>query len=98
MNQFSKLSKIIYTNLKYFGIDIVSLYKESAKEIAKKLIKEFGKDRTYSIICGLGGNGGDGFAVALELNNAGVKNINTFLVGRANQIQNPVSKELFDEI
>jgi len=98
MNQFSIASKIIYTNLKYFGIDVLSLYKESAKEISEKLIHKFGKNKTYSIICGLGGNGGDGFALASELNKNKVSKVKVFLVGRGNQIQNPVSKELFDEI
>ncbi|MEP7103633.1 MAG: NAD(P)H-hydrate epimerase [Candidatus Dojkabacteria bacterium] len=97
MDSLNINSKIIYTNAKHFGIDLASLYKVSAEKIASLLIEKYGVNKSYSVICGLGGNGGDGFAVAYELVKK-VKKIGIYLVGRPNSIEDPVARELWDKL
>ncbi|MFS8131098.1 MAG: NAD(P)H-hydrate epimerase [Candidatus Dojkabacteria bacterium] len=95
MDSLNINSKILYTNAKNFGIDLVSLYVSSAKIIVQKLLEKYGEDKQYAVICGLGGNGGDGFAIAKELSNKSF-DVTVYLVGRHNNIEDPVSLELFN--
>ncbi len=97
MDSLNINSKILYTNAKNFGIDLVSLYVSSAKIIAEKLIKQFGENKQYSIICGLGGNGGDGLAIAKQLITKAQK-VTVYLVGRSNNIEDPAAFELFNSL
>lgn len=97
MDSLNINSKILYTNAKNFGIDLVALYRSSAKLIAENLISKYGSNLNYSIICGLGGNGGDGFALAEELVNNSVK-ATVYLVGRSNNIEDPVAFDLWNSL
>jgi NAD(P)H-hydrate epimerase len=90
-------SKIIYTNLKYIGINLVDSYKASAKLLELELAKDFGDFKSISIICGLGGNSGDGIALALQLLGKNIL-IKVYLIGRANYITDPATKELWEEL
>lgn len=96
MDNLNINSKILYTNAKNFGIDLVAMYQDSAIKISNLLLNKFGKDKTYSIICGLGGNGGDGFAIAKELSKT--SKVILYLIGRNNHIEDQVSFELWKDL
>ncbi|MEO6729476.1 MAG: NAD(P)H-hydrate epimerase [Candidatus Dojkabacteria bacterium] len=96
MDNLNVNSKILYTNAKNFGIDLVSLYKSSANLISKKIVESYGVEKHYSIICGLGGNGGDGFAIAEELSKT--SKVTVYLVGRSNNIEDPVAFDLWNNL
>ncbi len=98
MNQIIQKSLITYTNCKYYNVDLKSLYEESAHKIADKLVNEFGVNKKYVFVCGLGGNAADGFAVAKCLSETNIKNIEVYVVGRLNLSEDLIAKELFQEL
>ncbi len=97
MDNLNINSKILYTNAKNFGIDLTSLYRSSSKLIVKMLLEKYGDKKEYSIICGLAGNGGDGFAIAQELILNSQK-VTLYLIGRSNNIEDPVALELWNSL
>ncbi len=98
MNSKYLKSAINYSNAKYFGVDLVNLYKESGDKISKDLIKRFGKHKSFLIICGTAGNGGDGFTIAMDLVKNHAKDIIVYLVGRLANISDPAVKKLWLEL
>lgn len=91
-------SKILYTNAKYFGIDLKKMYLEAGQKISEKLIGKFGKSKSYAFICGLGGNAGDGLATIKYLIKEGVDDVSLYLVGRQTQFEDVITNELFEDL
>lgn len=85
-NRFSQ-TIVADTNARYLGVPIDMLMEKAGEGIAKALLKKYGKDKTYGFVCGLGNNGGDGFAGARHLANLGVKSVCVYLVGRPGDIK-----------
>lgn len=101
MNVYQDLdikTKIIDVNAKFLGIPTETLMKNAGKGVADELIKKYGKEKSYNFICGLGNNGGDGFATALELARSGVKKINIYLLGFSEKIKTDVAAQMWKEL
>lgn len=97
MHLSSTQSTIQDVNARFYNVDLSKSYIESGKKFAEVLQLRYGKNKSYSIVCGLGGNAGDGLSTALELskNNTHVK---VFLVGRANLIESDSTKAIWDKV
>lgn len=98
MNSKYLKSVINYANARYLGVDLVNLYKESGEKIAADLAGKFGKDKSFAIICGTGGNGGDGFSIAMNLVLNQHDNVCLYLIGRSVSITDPAVKTLWKEV
>src|SRR5579885_1907173 len=93
------LNSLIHdTNLRFYGVNIEDLYRESGKQIAKELVNDFGLNKSYSFICGFGGNAGDAFSAIINLHKLKVKSINVYLIGRKSGFTNNISEKLFEEL
>jgi len=98
MNQQLTKSLITYINLKYYGVDIEKSYWEGGKNIAEKLIKNFGENKKYVIISGLGGNGAVGIATGLFLAKLGAQDVRIYIIGRINNIVDSTEKIIFNKV
>src|SRR6185369_11554501 len=97
MNEINE-SKIFWDNCVYNGIDLIKYYEHSGSLIAEQLINKHGKSKSYSVICGLGGNGADGFAIAKNLHKLGVSKLAVYIIGRIKHSKDPVFKHFAEEI
>ncbi|MCA9385973.1 NAD(P)H-hydrate dehydratase [Candidatus Dojkabacteria bacterium] len=86
------------TNARYLGIPIEQLMDKAGRGIAQELIKKYGKTKSYTIVCGIGNNGGDGFATAYYLKDLGVKDIYVYLVGRISDLKSEASQNFWEKI
>lgn len=91
-------AKIFWENARYNDIDLRKFYEYTASEISKKIIKKYGKTKSFAVIAGVGGNGADGLAVALALKNDGVENLNVYVTGRTQKFNSPLNLEFYNEI
>lgn len=92
-------TKIVDTNARYQGVDISRLMQTAGKQIAEKLISQYGKNASYAFICGKGNNGGNGFATAKELLVAGATgDISVYLIGRAKDISANAAEHHWTEL
>jgi hydroxyethylthiazole kinase-like uncharacterized protein yjeF len=81
----SREMRALEVNAQYFGVSLLQLMELAGRNIAQEVLKRFPKGKRVTIICGLGGNGGDGFVAARHLLAAGFK-VSVFLVGKARDI------------
>lgn len=95
----SRLQKALINdvNFRFFGVELKKLYYSSGSLIATKLMDSFGKDKSYSFVCGLGGNASDGLATAIELIKQKI-DVNVYIVGRVSYSGSSIFKELFEEL
>lgn len=63
-----------------YGIPGVVLMENAGVSVVKEIIKEFSTQSKFTIVCGRGNNGGDGFVVARHLYDKGFE-LNVFIVG-----------------
>ncbi len=91
-------SKIQYDNFKFYGVDVETYYHDAGQKFAQIILKKFGKNKEYVIVCGLGGNGADGLATAYELARLESKKVNVYLIGRWNSIEDEVGKTLYKKL
>ena len=82
----SREMRALETNAEYFGISLLQLMENAGRNIAEEIGSRFNKDRRILIICGLGGNGGDGFVAARHLLSLGFYKVAVVLVGKAENI------------
>lgn len=88
-------SKIFWENAKHLGVDLTQYYLLFGREVAKKIAK---KNKTYSIVCGLDGNGSDGLAIAGLLIEEDIRRVNVYVVGRVKNSDHPIFKFLYDSL
>ena len=69
-----------------YGIPGIILMENAGISVVNEIIKDFSLDSKFTIICGTGNNGGDGFVIARHLHNRGYK-LKVFLVGEKNGIK-----------
>ena len=81
----SREMRALEVNAEYFGISLLQLMELAGKNISQEIIARFPKGKQIVIVCGLGGNGGDGFVAARHLLSAGFQ-ITVLIVGRARDI------------
>ncbi|MDR0471973.1 MAG: NAD(P)H-hydrate dehydratase, partial [Nitrososphaerota archaeon] len=72
-------------NAQYFGVSLLQLMELAGRNVSQEIITRFPKGKRVAIICGLGGNGGDGFVAARHLLTAGFE-VTVILVGKARDI------------
>lgn len=88
---------VLDTNAKYLGTKTSKLMENAGKGVCQELVKKYPKNTSFAFICGLGNNGGDGFATALELSKQGIKPV-VYLIGKKQEIKTAESLEFFEKI
>lgn len=88
-------AEIFWKNAQHLRVDLTQYYLLFGREVAKKIAK---KNRTYSIICGLEGNGADGLAIAGLLIEQDVRRINIYITGRVKNSDHPIFQFLFKNL
>ena len=68
-------------NAEYLGVSKLQLMENAGRAVAEAVKERFGKNSKVTVVCGLGGNGGDGFVAARHLTGAGY-NVGVILLGR----------------
>jgi NAD(P)H-hydrate epimerase len=63
--------RAVEMNSEYIGVSKLQLMEIAGRAIAAKVMERFGKKSNVVIVCGTGGNGGDGFVAARHLAGAG---------------------------
>ncbi|MDR1993135.1 MAG: NAD(P)H-hydrate dehydratase [Nitrososphaerota archaeon] len=81
----SREMRAIEINAEYFGIQLLQLMEIAGRNVSQEITTRFPKDKNIIIICGLGGNGGDGFVTARHLLTEGFK-VSILIAGRARDI------------
>ena len=66
---------------------------KAGEGIAVELLGKYGSTVSYNFACGLGNNGGDGFAAARYLIENGAKNVRVYLLGRVSDLKSTAAKE-----
>ncbi|MFW9975531.1 MAG: NAD(P)H-hydrate dehydratase [Candidatus Thorarchaeota archaeon] len=80
--------RILELNAEYLGITHSMLMQNAGREVARVIEKTSKVEgQNIAIICGLGGNGGDGLVAARYLDEAGAE-IDVYLLGDAQMIRN----------
>ena len=82
----SREMRALELNSEYFGVSRLQLMENAGQGVAAEIASRFKPDKTrIAVLCGLGGNGGDGFVVARHLNCLGFK-VEVILAGRSESI------------
>ena len=86
MSITSREMRVLETNSEYYGVSRLQLMENAGKNIADQISSRFKPSKTrVAVFCGLGGNGGDGFAAARHLLNQGFQ-IEVILAGKSAEI------------
>lgn len=85
-------------NAKYFGVEAELLIENAGKEVAKKLINKYGKESSFSFICGLGNAGAIGFVASKYMIEMGLDKITVYLIGRQNDIKTTIASAKWSEM
>ena len=88
----SREMRALETNAEYYGVSQLQLMENAGRTVALEIAARFRNDKTVVIFCGLGGNGGDGFAVARHLSSMGFK-VTVILAGRGKEISHKAALE-----
>jgi len=96
MDDIAKEMRILDSNLEYFGYSKLQAMENAGAGIAREITKRFGSKKRIAIFCGLGNNGGDGFAAARYLSKS--NKVSVFLTGRASEIKTNEAKENFGRL
>ncbi len=81
--------RVLELNAQYLGVNLGMLMQAAGREISRVIIdRESVRDAHVTILCGGGGNGGDGMVAARHLHEAGAK-VELFLVGGKRAISSP---------
>ncbi|SKC50487.1 NAD(P)H-hydrate dehydratase [Maledivibacter halophilus] len=67
-------------SMEKYGVPGVVLMENAGVSVVNEIIDNFNLDYKFTIVCGKGNNGGDGFVVARHLHNKGYK-LNIFVLG-----------------
>lgn len=68
------------TAIEKYGIPGVVLMENAGKSVVNEIISEFNVDSKFTVVCGRGNNGGDGFVIARHLYDKGFE-VKVFVVG-----------------
>jgi len=77
--------RAVEMNAEYLGVSRLQLMENAGRAVADVIIERFGKKSRVTIVCGPGGNGGDGFVAARHLAGAGFA-VEVLLLGRPENI------------
>ncbi|MGD0644824.1 MAG: NAD(P)H-hydrate dehydratase [Candidatus Bathyarchaeia archaeon] len=81
----SREMRALEVNAEYYGISLLQLMENAGHNIAQETASRFPNEKTITVFCGLGGNGGDGFVAARHLSAAGY-NVSVILLGKSRDI------------
>ncbi|MDH5794382.1 MAG: NAD(P)H-hydrate epimerase, partial [Candidatus Bathyarchaeota archaeon] len=88
----SREMRALELNAEYFGVSQLQLMENAGHNIALEIASRFKPDKSVAILCGLGGNGGDGFVAARHLSSMGF-NVTVILAGKAKEISHRAALE-----
>ena len=85
--------RVLELNSEYLGVSLGTLMQSAGREVARVIEnKEKIAGKKIVILCGLGGNGGDGMVAARYLNEGGA-DVGVYLVGHDQSISSPDTRE-----
>ena len=89
----SREMKALELNSEYYGVSRLQLMENAGKSIADEISARFNPETSrILILCGLGGNGGDGFVAARHLSNKGFK-VTVMIAGKAANIRDECTRK-----
>jgi len=77
--------RAVEMNADYLGVSRLQLMENAGRAVADAVMSRFGPKSRVTIVCGLGGNGGDGFVAARHLAEAGYR-VEVLLLGSSEVI------------
>jgi NAD(P)H-hydrate epimerase len=80
--------KAVEMNAEYLGVSKLQLMENAGRAVAAAVMDRFGKKSSVVIVCGLRGNGGDGFVAARHLAGAGYTP-RVILLGQSKNLGSP---------
>ena len=98
LSNAAQKTRIYDANAIWSGIKIIDMMEKAGSGIAAALLEEYGSDKSYAIICGLGNNGGDGLAAGKYFAGKTKKKVIVYLIGRENDIKTKESLENFKQL
>jgi len=93
----SREMRAIELNAEYFGVSRLQLMENAGHQVSLEVASRFKTDKSITVFCGLGGNGGDGFVAARHLLSLGFKT-NVVLAGKADEIADKTALENWNAI
>lgn len=81
----SREMRAVEMNSEYLGVSRLQLMENAGRSVADAIFDRFGVKKKVSLVCGPGGNGGDGFVAARHLAGAGY-DVEVILLGRPENI------------
>ncbi|UCE09723.1 MAG: NAD(P)H-hydrate dehydratase [Candidatus Thorarchaeota archaeon] len=97
----SKHMRILELNSQYLGVDLGMLMQQAGREVARVIeMNEDLEQKWIIILCGGGGNGGDGMVAARHLLEVGA-NVEVYLLGSESDISSPDTRwnwEILDNL
>ncbi|MGD8506632.1 MAG: NAD(P)H-hydrate epimerase, partial [Candidatus Bathyarchaeota archaeon] len=82
----SREMRALELNSEYFGVSRLQLMENAGRAVAEEILTRFKPKKTkVAILCGLGGNGGDGFVTARHLTTKGFQ-VTVILAGKPRDI------------
>jgi NAD(P)H-hydrate epimerase len=81
----SREMRALEVNAEYFGVSLLQLMENAGHNVALEIASRFSREQKIAILCGLGGNGGDGFVAARHLLSMGF-NVSVILAGKGKEI------------
>jgi len=81
----SREMRALETNAEYYGVSLLQLMENAGRNVAQEIISRFPNTKKIAVLCGLGGNGGDGFVATRHLLAAGYS-VTVILVGKSRDI------------
>ena len=89
----SREMRALEINAEYFGVSRLQMMENAGKNIANEIASRFKPNKAkIAVLCGLGGNGGDGFAAARHLACLGFK-VEVILAGKSADIKDEETKK-----
>ena len=73
-------------NSAYLGFSTLQMMENAGKSVAEAVKERFPPGSSVDVICGLSGNGGDGFVAARHLGSSGY-NVSVYVIGEAKNIR-----------
>jgi NAD(P)H-hydrate epimerase len=98
LKEVKRKTRIYDANAVWNGIKVKDMMDKSGEGIANVLIEEYGKDKSYIIVCGKGNNGGDGLVAGRYLAERGIKDVKVFLISRSSELTSEASKHHFNKL
>ncbi len=81
----SRDMRALEVNAEYFGITLLQLMENAGRNVATEVASRFPRKKKIVVLCGLGGNGGDGFVAARHLAAMGYK-VTVILAGKSTNV------------